>query len=164
MLPVAQLRPTPDRVRETLFNWLGHDVVDAACLDLFAGSGCLGFEAVSRGAREVVMIEQDPLLFRALLSVRDQLGAEEVAVIRADALKWAKRPDRRFDIVFLDPPFKGDLLARALEALHASDCLHPGALLYLESASILTDEHLPGTWHITRTGKAGQVMYYLAST
>jgi len=164
VLPVNQLRPTPHRVRETVFNWLGGEVVGAVCLDLFAGTGCLGFEAASRGASEVVMVEQNSILYRSLLSVCDQRGADEVEVVRADALSWARRQTRVFDVVFLDPPFGSDLLMRPLYILHTTGGLRPGGLLYLESSTVLTDEDLPGAWRLKRTGKAGQVMYHLAST
>src|SRR5499433_20698 len=87
------LRPTPDRVRETLFNWLGQDLTGAACLDLFAGSGALGFEAASRGARRVVMVERDPATFRSLTAAREQLGASAVRLVRADALEFLRSDD-----------------------------------------------------------------------
>ncbi|MFM7970791.1 MAG: 16S rRNA (guanine(966)-N(2))-methyltransferase RsmD, partial [Betaproteobacteria bacterium] len=116
-LPVANrpgLRPTPDRVRETLFNWLGQDLSDWAVLDAFAGSGALGFEAASRGAGPVVMLESDPMLVQSLASSAQRLQARSVQVLQADALVWMGRAAATpspagFDLIFLDPPFDQDL-------------------------------------------------------
>jgi 16S rRNA (guanine(966)-N(2))-methyltransferase RsmD len=97
------LRPTPDRVRETLFNWLGQDLTGAVCLDLFAGSGALGFEAASRGARRVVMVERDPATFRSLTAARKELDAGAVDLVRAEALDFLRKDAGIYDVVFLDP-------------------------------------------------------------
>ncbi len=123
------LRPTPDRVRETLFNWLGQRLDGLACLDLFAGSGALGFEAASRGAARVVMVEQDR---KALAQLRDSLqllGARNIALIPGDALAYLERPGERFDVVFLDPPFRQNAPAALLARLPAR--LAEGARVYL---------------------------------
>jgi len=110
--PAAQLRPTPDRVRETLFNWLGQRLDGLACLDLFAGSGALGFEALSRGARRVVMVERDRTVAAALRESARDLGATGAEIHESDALAWLARSRETFDVVFLDPPFASDLASR----------------------------------------------------
>lgn len=150
------LRPTPDRVRETLFNWLGQDLAGRDCLDLFAGSGALGFEAASRGARRVVMVERDPAVFRALAESRETLGAAAVELKKADALEFLRADGGVYDVVFLDPPFEDEYWPR-LEPLLPRH-LAPGALVYLESARppVLA----PG-WKAWRQDRAGQVAYQL---
>lgn len=139
-LPVPDrpgLRPTPDRVRETLFNWLGQDLSGWRVLDAFAGSGALGFEAASRGAAEVVLLERDPSLARGLETVRQRLGGDSVRVECADAIAWmeraARQGDAAFDLVLLDPPFDAGLLAPATQAALA--LLAPGGWLYAEAGS-----------------------------
>ncbi|MGH8648174.1 MAG: 16S rRNA (guanine(966)-N(2))-methyltransferase RsmD, partial [Burkholderiales bacterium] len=126
------LRPTPDRVRETLFNWLGQDLTGKTCLDLFAGSGALGFEAASRGARRVVMVERDPIVFRALMASRAALDAAVVELKRADALEFLRADDSVYDVVFVDPPYRTDLWPRVAPLLPQH--LAPQALVYLERA------------------------------
>jgi 16S rRNA (guanine(966)-N(2))-methyltransferase RsmD len=150
------LRPTPDRVRETLFNWLGQDLTGKTCLDLFAGSGALGFEAASRGARRVVMVEQDLAAFRALAASRAALDAATVELKRADALEFFRDDDGVYDIVFLDPPFKADYWPRLVPLLPRH--LAPGALVYHEGAARPV---LPPGWAVHREGRAGQVTYQL---
>lgn len=138
-LPVADrpgLRPTPDRIRETLFNWLGQDLSGWSVLDAFAGSGALGFEAASRGAALVLMIETDPALARSLGSSAQRLKAERVQVVQTDALQWMGRaaatlPPVAFDLIFLDPPFEQDLFKAAWQ--RALPLLRPGGWLYLEA-------------------------------
>jgi len=136
-LPVADapgLRPSGDRARETLFNWLQPHLQGARCADLFAGSGSLGFEAASRGAREVCLIERSRPLAAMLSESAQLLQAGQIEVVNADALEWLKgRPPSSLDIVFIDPPFETDLAQRALEKLAETGCLAPGALVYLES-------------------------------
>lgn len=150
------LRPTGDRVRETLFNWLQLDLPGATCLDLFAGSGVLGFEAASRGAHQVTLIEQNPVAFHALRQNRDLLDANtsELDIIHQDALGWLDgniAGTRRFDIVFIDPPFNSTLAERALSALAENAWLSAGALVYVESpkASNHTTLTRPG-WQLHR--------------
>lgn len=150
------LRPTPDRVRETLFNWLGQDLEGRECLDLFAGSGALGFEAASRGARRVVMVERDAAAVGALQTNRGLLSAAAVEVVRADALEFIRHHRARYDVVFLDPPFADDCWPQLLELL--PQCLKPGALVYCERAEAL--EAGPG-WEIVKSGRAGQVSHQL---
>jgi len=153
---VPGLRPTPDRVRVTLFNWLGQDLTGLSCLDLFAGSGVLGFEAASRGAARVTLVERDPGAFAALQQNARQLGGEQLELIRADALKFAASAARRYDLVFLDPPYHQGWLER-IEPLLAG-LTNPGARLYVESGEAV--ETL-GAWQSVRSGRAGQVFYQL---
>jgi 16S rRNA (guanine(966)-N(2))-methyltransferase RsmD len=154
--PRKDLRPTPDRVRETLFNWLGQDLTGRTCLDLFAGSGALGFEAASRGARRVVMVEQDAVVFRALIASRAALDATGVELKRADALEFLRADDGVYDVVFLDPPFSTDHWPRLSPLLPRH--LAPGALVYYESAA---RSGLPPGWEVCKQGEAGQVRYQL---
>jgi 16S rRNA (guanine966-N2)-methyltransferase len=151
-----ELRPTPDRVRETLFNWLGQDLTGKSCLDLFAGSGALGFEAASRGARRVVMVERDAAAYRALAENRAALGASAVELRRADALEFLRADDGLYDVVFLDPPFRTRYWGRLVPWLPQR--LAPGALVYWESAEF---PELPAGWEVHRQGRAGQVRYQL---
>jgi 16S rRNA (guanine966-N2)-methyltransferase len=154
--PQRDLRPTPDRVRETLFNWLGQDLSGAVCLDLFAGSGALGFEAASRGARRVVMVEQDAAVFRALTASRAALDAAAVELKRADALEFLRASSDTYDVVFVDPPYRSNYWSRIASLLARH--LVPGALVYYESANSQGD--VPG-WEVHRQGRAGQVKYQL---
>jgi 16S rRNA (guanine966-N2)-methyltransferase len=153
------LRPTPDRVRETLFNWLGQDLSGCDCCDLFAGSGALGFEAVSRGARHVVMLERDVRAFEALKLNARTLNCEAVVELRCrDALEFVREAHRAFDIVFLDPPFDSGLLARIAPEL--SRLTRRGGMAYVESAGGI---ELEFPWQLHRQGTAGQVTYQLFS-
>jgi 16S rRNA (guanine966-N2)-methyltransferase len=158
----AGLRPTPDRVRETLFAWLSDRLADSRCLDLFAGSGALGFEAASRGAGEVVMIERDSTLVAALLEQRARFDAKEVRVIQADAVKWLESGRDQFDIIFVDPPFQsldlGDLCAR----IDRCGRLQRSGTVYLETGVKGPELDLPDGWILSRSNRAGQVRYYLA--
>ena len=150
------LRPTPDRVRETLFNWLGQDLTGQACLDLFAGSGALGFEAASRGAQRVVMVESDRGTISTLRASRAALNAERVEIVPGDAFAFLSNSKERFDLVFLDPPFRQNALSAVLEALPPR--LAPGARVYLEAATPLP---VPAPWRELRRKRAGQVSYQL---
>jgi 16S rRNA (guanine966-N2)-methyltransferase len=170
-LPVADqpgLRPTPDRVRETLFNWLTPCIAGSRCLDCFAGSGALGLEAASRGAAEVVMIERSQPVVRVLqANVADLAGADPteslIEVIHADALDWlARTPPVAFDICFLDPPFAAGLLGDAAGLLATRAWLAPSALVYLEAARGDGLTGLPAGWSLIRDKNAGQVRYALA--
>ena len=154
--PRADLRPTPDRVRETLFNWLGQDLTGKSCLDLFAGSGALGFEAASRGAQRVVMVERDPAAWRALQANCVKLSARAVELKRADALEFLRADDGSYDIVFLDPPFRADYLREALPVLVAR--LAPAALVHVEAPGAPA---LPPGWEVWRSGRAGAVTHQL---
>jgi 16S rRNA (guanine966-N2)-methyltransferase len=152
----AELRPTPDRVRETLFNWLGQNLDGLACLDLFAGSGALGFEAMSRGASRVVMVENDREVAAALRESARELGAEGVEVVSSDALKYLDRGADRFDVAFVDPPYASDLALRAMQRLRPR--LEPGARVYVETAQPLPPDP---AWHVLREDRAGAVRYAL---
>jgi 16S rRNA (guanine(966)-N(2))-methyltransferase RsmD len=160
-LPVADLpglRPTPDRVRETLFNWLGQDLTGWRCLDAFAGSGALGFEAASRGAAEVVLLERDADLARSLKATQQRLNASAVRVECADALSWLSRYEpQRFDLVFLDPPYDAGLLAPALA--QAARLLVDGGFVYLEAGSALGEP--AAGFELHRQGRAGAVHHGL---
>ncbi|KTC99133.1 16S rRNA (guanine(966)-N(2))-methyltransferase RsmD [Legionella erythra] len=158
--PEAQgLRPTPDRVRETLFNWLMHDIRGARCLDAFAGSGALGFEAFSRGAAHVTLVEQNRLVFNHLLTVSRAFNAPELSVIHADALAFLSTTRETFDLVFLDPPFAHACHEACFTRLQASDCLPPGGLVYVESPESLTLN--PAAWQALKSKQAGHVFYAL---
>jgi len=147
------LRPTPDRVRETLFNWLGQSLDGLSCLDLFAGSGALGFEAASRGAARVVLVEQDRAVFDLLKKTRDQIGAGQVEVVLDDAFAYLKRMPS-FDVVFLDPPFRQNALPAVFKQLKAA----PGTRVYAESS----EPFAPGApWRELKQARAGQVSYQL---
>ena len=148
------LRPTPDRVRETLFNWLGQWLDGLACLDLFAGSGALGFEAASRGAARVVMVENDAAVFQSLEKFRSLIGAKAIELVRGDALEYLKRSRERFDVVFLDPPFRQNALPAVFRQLQGA----PGTRVYVEASEPFT----PGApWHELKRARAGQVSYQL---
>lgn len=160
---VEGLRPTPDRVRETLFNWLSGSIEGARCLDLYAGSGALGFEAASRGASRVLLVEKDA---RAVACMREQaatLGAAQIQVIQADVRSWLQGAASAFDIVFLDPPYGSEDLGDLCTRLAGNAWLAPGALVYLETRVSPEPLKLPPGWNILRRQKAGQVMYHLAA-
>ena len=158
--PVPGLRPTPNRVRETLFNWLGPVLQGARCLDLYAGSGALGIEAASRGAAAVVLVDSDPQVVRTLGEQLQRLAAEQVQVIRADVGNWLDGTPEQFDIVFLDPPFHEALLAPAIRQLEDGGWLAPEAWIYLEAEQGPLPE-LPVNWELYRSKRAGQVGYHL---
>lgn len=152
MPPHAEVRPTPDRVREMLFNWLGQSLEGRRCLDLFAGSGALGFEAASRGAAHVVLVEKDPNVVRVLERTLAELEASNSRVVLADALAWVESARERFDVVFLDPPFRQNVLAQLLSILPR--CLEKGARVYVESAAPI---EMCVPWREVRRSRAGQV-------
>jgi 16S rRNA (guanine966-N2)-methyltransferase len=154
--PREGLRPTPDRVRETLFNWLGQDLTGLACLDLFAGSGALGFEAASRNAARVVMVERDRAAYEALRANKALLDACQVELVRGDALEFVRGAKALFDVIFLDPPFDADYWARLVPSLPA--LMAPGARVYCESGAAI--EWGEG-WQVAKAGRAGQVTYQL---
>ncbi len=162
---VAGLRPTPARVRETLFNWLGQDMSGLRCVDAFAGTGALGLEAASRGAAEVVLVENDPQLVRTLQALKTRLKAETVRIERGDGVAaLQQRRGQGLDVVFLDPPFGDDgnpvLFEAALKA--ARQALREDGLIYLEAPRAWgTDELAQLGLQIHRQGKAGLVSYHL---
>lgn len=150
------LRPTPDRVRETVFNWLGQDLSGWACLDLFAGSGALGFEAASRGADPVTLVEHDPKLHALLVKAGKTLKAAQVEAIRADAVRFCALSPRRYDLVFLDPPYHQGWLPKVEGLLDG--VLKPEGWLYAEAEEPV--ERL-GAWVTVKRGQAGQVHFQL---
>jgi 16S rRNA (guanine966-N2)-methyltransferase len=155
------LRPTPDRVRETLFNWLGQWLDGQTCLDLFAGSGALGFEAASRGAAEVVLLERDPALVALLSASKARLGAEALRIERSDALQWmARAAPGAFELVLLDPPFDSPLVLPALAA--AARIVVPGGFVYVEAPQAGAAEPAAAAglepW---RASRAGNVHFHL---
>ncbi|TXH73652.1 16S rRNA (guanine(966)-N(2))-methyltransferase RsmD [Thiobacillus sp.] len=152
----AGLRPTPDRVRETLFNWLGQDLPEWICLDLFAGSGALGFEAASRGAGRVVMIERDLKTTTALEKNRTVLGASQVDILRADALAWLANSHEAFDLIFVDPPFGSGLAESVLADLGRH--LKTGGHAYIEQETAVV---APPGFIIHRSGRAGRSHFAL---
>ena len=156
------LRPTPDRVRETLFNWLQPYLAGASCLDLFAGTGALCLEALSRGAGHVVMVEQAALVADRLRRTLEMLDAENAIVVRADAVEYLRQAPQAFDIIFLDPPFRSDLIARCADMIEAQGWIKPGGLIYVEAPSRIMSLPLPATWELIRSKEAGQVGYHLA--
>jgi 16S rRNA (guanine966-N2)-methyltransferase len=158
---VPDIRPTPDRVRETLFNWLGPRIVGARCLDLFAGSGALGLEALSRGATSVVFVEQNALAARTITELLTELKAESARVERDDAFRFLQCPATPFDIVFLDPPFAAGVLSTAAERLEHGGWLVPDARIYVESAAREGLPTLPVNWQALRAKQAGEVGYHL---
>ncbi len=176
LLPVTvlpDLRPTPSRVRETLFNWL-YSLFDGRwedkiCLDFFSGTGAFGFEAASRGAKQVVMVESHRAVFSQLQATSQKLRAEAViSLIQGDALQVAQRlvlQEKKFDVIFLDPPFHGHILPEILP--FCSELLKQNGLVYVESPDFLSEEIIKKTskkdeqWHIIRQDKAGHVCYHL---
>lgn len=159
---VTGLRPTGDRIRETLFNWLAPGIVGARCLDLFAGSGALGLEALSRGAEEAVLVDSDSHAVEQLRAHCVRLGADNARILQADALRWLEQgPDEAgFDLVFLDPPFQANLLQPTVAGLNDSNCLREDALIYVE-----TDREqafaAPGNWQWLKGKSTGQITFAL---
>lgn len=160
---VKDLRPTPDRVRETLFNWLTNVIVGARCLDLYAGTGALGLEALSRGAQSVNMVDQSEVVIAALREKVTLLAADERArVTRAKIPQQLPTPREPYDIVFIDPPYAADLTSATSEYLETHGFLAPLAYVYLEADHLIEDNVLPCNWRILKSGRAGQVYYHLA--
>jgi 16S rRNA (guanine966-N2)-methyltransferase len=159
---VVDLRPTPDRVRETLFNWLAPVIHGATCLDLFAGSGALGFEALSRGASFVVMVDYAPTVIALLQQELSMFKAQNADIYCAKVPDQLKRPEKKIDIVFLDPPYQQNSLLLCCFYLEENDFLADNAYIYLEAKQALRDSDLPTTWKIIKSKIAGQVAYHLA--
>jgi 16S rRNA (guanine966-N2)-methyltransferase len=148
-------------VRETLFNWLAPRIAGARCLDLFAGSGALGFEALSRGAESVVMVERNAVATRTLAELIATLDAKGARVERDDAVRFLGRSARPFDIVFLDPPFAAGLLTKTADLLEGRGWLAPDALIYVESSAREPPPALPPNWQQLKAKQAGEVGYHL---
>lgn len=158
---VAGLRPTPSLVRETLFNWLRDEVEGASVLDLFAGSGALGFEAVSRGAKKVVAVESHPQAARALVQSRAILEAEQVEIIACEAVRYLRHADPSpFDLVFLDPPFGKGLVGVCCALLEQRGWLKANAKIYVEAERRLIPE-VPANWEELRAKRVGEVGSHL---
>ncbi len=150
------LRPTPDRVRQTVFNWLGQDLTGKHCLDLFAGTGVMGFEALSRGAKSVTMIEKNSQVFKALKDNQVTLNATLANLQLIDAMQFLNSNKSLFDVVFCDPPYGQQWLEKVLPILHTH--LHPNALVYAEAEyEVQSDDD----WQVVKAGKAGNVYYHL---
>lgn len=163
---VPGLRPTPDRVRETLFNWLQDSLAGARCLDLFAGSGALGLESLSRGAAAVVFVEQAPAAARSLVVELGRLGGTTRArVVEMGAARFLLTRDPGlapgFDVVFLDPPFGRDALAEFMPLVDSGDWIRPGGLCYLENEKAAGTPELPLHWELLKSKSAGEVRYHL---
>jgi 16S rRNA (guanine966-N2)-methyltransferase len=158
---IPDIRPTPDRVRETLFNWLGTHIVGARCLDLFAGSGALGLESLSRGASGVVFVEQHAVIARALDALLSEWKLQGAEVTRADAFSYLRGAAQPFDVVFLDPPFSTGLLAPAAALLDERGWLAPNAFIYVEWAAREPPPALPAAWQELKGKQAGEVGYHL---
>ncbi len=160
--PDAQgLRPTADRVRETLFNWLGQTLTDYRCLDLFAGSGALGFEAASRGAEWVVMVENNRIAIEILKKNQALLTSVQCEIVQADALSFIKNTPQIFNIIFVDPPFASDFLPEVLPKL--TRCLAANGLVYAEWHRPLAEVIAGTEWTIVREGRAGRAFFALLS-
>ncbi|WP_230347810.1 16S rRNA (guanine(966)-N(2))-methyltransferase RsmD [Methylobacillus methanolivorans] len=153
---VAGLRPTPDRVRQTVFNWLGQDMHGRRCLDLFAGTGVMGFEALSRGASAVVLVEKSPAAAKFLQQNKTLLKAEQARVLAQDATQFLAQNREQFDVIFVDPPYQQGWIPKLLPHLAAH--LAEDGLVYIEAEFELhDDEH----WQVIKHGKAGNVFYHL---
>ncbi|EME3971953.1 16S rRNA (guanine(966)-N(2))-methyltransferase RsmD [Vibrio fluvialis] len=155
------LRPTTDRVKETLFNWLAQDIPHAKCLDLFAGSGGLGFESASRQAEKVTMLEMNPQAFVQLKTNIAALKASNIEAINTDTLAYLKQPGQAYDVVFIDPPFRQGLLQETVQLLEQNGWLAANAMIYIESEKELPLTELPESWQLYREKLAGQVCYRL---
>lgn len=156
------IRPTPDRVRETLFNWLAPVIEGSRCLDLFAGSGALGLEALSRGAATVAFVERDREAAGQLRDTAALLARDRATVVNADARAWLAGTPAARDIVFLDPPFDSTVLADVMRTLESRGWLAPEASIYIEMPAKQGPPTLPEAWYLHRTGRAGAVGYHLA--
>jgi 16S rRNA (guanine966-N2)-methyltransferase len=157
---VAGLRPTPDRVRETLFNWLQPVIAGAHCLDLYAGTGILGLEALSRGAADATLVEHDPVLFAQICRNIELLDtAASACAEQAEAMQWLARNQNSFDLVFLDPPYGQGLAAKSALMLKERKCLKAHAMIYIESEA---EMHTPDGFRVIRESKAGKVKFMLA--
>ncbi|MCE0493535.1 16S rRNA (guanine(966)-N(2))-methyltransferase RsmD [Vibrio salinus] len=158
---VEGLRPTTDRVKETVFNWIAQDVPMSSCLDLFSGSGSLGFEAASRQAKNVVMIELDKQVANQLKTNASTLKAENIDIINANALSFLEQPATPFDMVFIDPPFRKALIEQVISRLETDQWLSHDALIYIESEKDWPTNSIPSHWHLYKEKFAGQVAFRL---
>lgn len=157
------LRPTGDRMREVLFNWLSFELYGRRVLDLFAGSGALGLEALSRGAKQAVFLDTHPGVVRQIRENLLALSCTTAEVVQADALSWLDQSQQGFDLVFLDPPFGQGLLSPVCHALQRSACLNEGALIYLEAEKGFDFNGMPEHWQLQKEKRSGQVICRLYS-
>jgi 16S rRNA (guanine966-N2)-methyltransferase len=155
------LRPTPARIRETLFNWLQHDVVASRCLDLYAGTGALGFEAASRGAKSVVMVEENAQVCRLIKENKVKLSADQIKIIQSDVFRFLAGDCTHFNLVFLDPPFTKNLAQQTCHWLEDKDWLADGAKVYVEVESQFVLDEMPKNWKLLKIKKAGGVAFHL---
>ena len=155
------LRPTPARVRETVFNWLRNDLIGSRCLDLYAGSGALSFEAASREAKSVVQVENNPLACRALKENAVALAAGQIKIVQSDVFRYLAGDSEAFDIVFIDPPFAQDLAVQTCQWLEDKNWLSPHAKIYVETESTLKLVGMPPNWRLLKSKTAGEVGYHL---
>lgn len=155
------LRPTTDRVKETLFNWLAQHLPMSRCLDLFSGSGSLGFEAASRQANQVTMIELNPQAYQQLQKNRDTLNANNIDIIHTNALDFLSNQGTPYDIVFIDPPFRKELIHTTLDYLENHNWITEDSLIYIESEKEWDGSDIPASWELYREKYAGQVCYRL---
>ena len=158
VVDVATLRPTPDRVRETLFNWLQPVIEGSSCLDLYAGTGVLGLEALSRGAGEVVLVEQNSDAVLQISRNIEALSANGVRLYQNDALEWLKNNRQKFDVVFLDPPYRQGLIEKSSALIRSHGCLKKNALIYIEADKTI---QVPDSMLLEKQGRAGQVRFML---
>lgn len=158
----SDLRPTPDRVRETLFNWLAPYLPGSRCLDMFAGSGVLGMEALSRGAAYVTFVDRAPEVVHLLKEELVAFGVANAEVYQANAPAQLRHAPAPYDIVFLDPPYDKDLLPACCSHLEEQHFLSADAFIYLEARDVITDNALPANWRMIKSKQAGQVAYHLA--
>lgn len=158
---VEGLRPTTDRVKETVFNWIAQDIPMSSCLDLFSGAGSLGFEAASRQAKNVVMIELDKQVANQLKTNANTLKAENIEIINTNSLSFLEQSAQPFDIVFIDPPFRKGLTEEVVTKLEAQGWLAENALIYIESEKEWAVTNLPQNWELRREKSAGQVTFRL---
>lgn len=158
---LPDLRPTPDRVRETLFNWLAPKLPGSYCLDLFAGTGILGFESASRGAAYVEMIDQSPIVIEMIKKQIQEFKLENVTAKQAMVTQQLSKPQKTFDIVYLDPPYHANLLPAVCQFLEEHQFLSKEAYIYLEAKEVIKDNDLPANWHLIKSQRAGQVYYHL---
>ncbi|CAH6825636.1 16S rRNA m(2)G966 methyltransferase [Vibrio chagasii] len=163
-LPVHDLeglRPTIDRVKETLFNWVAQDIPNSTCLDVFAGSGGLGFEAASRQAKMVTLLEMNQNAAKQLSDNAKELKADNINVVNTDAISFLKKAGTPYDVVFLDPPFRKGLLAETVQLLESNGWLADDAIIYVETEKELKLEAMPENWELHRDKTTGQSSYRL---
>ena len=161
--PQQGLRPTPNRIRETLFNWLAPVIKGASCLDLFSGSGALSFEALSRGAHEAIIIDSSKPVCLTIQLQLDKLNCNRASIYQDSAQQWliTHGNGKQFDIVFLDPPFGQNYLYPAAKSLHEGKFLKPGAYIYIESEFAVISEEMPENWRMKKQKRSGEVNYHL---